>query len=78
MVLMRIQLDPAEANVADLADRFHISRDDLDTGYGVVPVNRSAHIYAIKVSEPAAAVIESTDRTAERHSDPLIVPLGRR
>jgi hypothetical protein len=76
MVLIKIHLASSAATVAGVIQHFHIHTEDLDTSFGVVPVDRAKDTYAVRVSEPAAKIIEACDDTAQRQSDPRIAPMG--
>lgn len=80
-VLVTVTL-PSGSTLADARRRLGLADDEVDTAYGLVPVDPAHGTYALLVTEAAGARIQGTARTegpgsyGGPYANPKIEPFG--
>ncbi|TQM75723.1 hypothetical protein FHX40_2441 [Thermopolyspora flexuosa] len=70
---------PRDATLAAAARKLGLSEDDVDAGYGLVPLDPATGLYGVRVSDEAARRVRPEALTEEGegvHADPRIEPFG--
>ncbi|MEO3807632.1 hypothetical protein ABGB17_01370 [Sphaerisporangium sp. B11E5] len=73
MVLITVHLPPG-ATLADARHELGLAEDEVDTAYGLVPLDPDQGLYALRVTEPAAG--RAAPPAGGPYSDPPIEPYG--
>ncbi|GII85020.1 hypothetical protein Ssi03_30100 [Sphaerisporangium siamense] len=73
MVLITVRLPP-EATLEQAVHRLGLSEDEVDTGYGLVPLDPDQGLYALRVTESAGHRVAPD--AGGPFSDPPIEPFG--
>ncbi|GII63899.1 hypothetical protein Skr01_39840 [Sphaerisporangium krabiense] len=73
MVLITVRL-PQEATLEQAVRRLGLSEDEVDTGYGLVPLDPDEGLYALRVTEAAGHRVAPDG--GGPFSDPPIEPFG--
>ncbi|MEW9529324.1 hypothetical protein [Microbispora sp. NPDC049125] len=73
-VLITVRLSP-EADLHSAMRELGLEEDEVDTGYGLVPIDPQQGLYAMRVTE-SAGMRMSGSPAADAHSDPPIEPFG--
>ncbi|MDH2429516.1 hypothetical protein [Sphaerisporangium sp. TRM90804] len=73
MVLITVRL-PVEATMQDALRTLGLHEDDVDTAYGLVPLDPGQGLYALRVTETAAGRLPP--EADGPFSDPPIEPYG--
>ncbi|ETK37407.1 hypothetical protein GCM10009530_64870 [Microbispora corallina] len=73
-VLITVRL-PEGASLESAMSALGLEEDEVDTGYGLVPVDPGGGLYALRVSESAGRRVGG-DGAAGPHADPPIEPFG--
>ncbi|MEV7969323.1 hypothetical protein AB0O34_25545 [Sphaerisporangium sp. NPDC088356] len=73
MVLVTVQLPP-EATLAQAMRQLGLNEDEVDTAYGLVPLDPAQGLYALRVTEDAGDRV--TPAAGGPFSDPPIEPYG--
>ena len=74
--MVAVRLDPSEATLPRVRDRFYLTKDDISENFGIVSLDPAAHLYAILVEEEAAARLEGREAVAGVYANPKIEPFG--
>ncbi|MFI9803596.1 hypothetical protein ACIHEJ_04345 [Streptomyces sp. NPDC052301] len=74
-VLVTVTL-PAGATLTDALRRYGLTSDEVDEAYGLVPVDPAQGLYALLVSEEAAARITGGPGVSGPYANPPIEPYG--
>jgi hypothetical protein len=74
-VLITVTLPP-RATLQDARRRLGLSADEIDTGYGLVPVDPDHGTYVLLVTDAAAARIKGLPGTSGPYENPVIEPFG--
>ena len=53
-VMMTVKLDAARASIAEAAKQLGLPVTTVDPGFGLVPIDRDAGLYAVKIARSAA------------------------
>lgn len=78
MLLITVRL-PRGATLATATRRLGLSNDDVDTGFGLVPIDPAKGLYGLRVTDEAARRIDpSAVSEADEgvYADPHIEPYG--
>lgn len=78
-VLLTVRL-PHGADLESAMRHLDLAEDEVDAGYGLVPVDPAKDLYALRVTEEAGRRITgggSTPEVSGPYSDPPIEPYGR-
>ncbi|GAA5049684.1 hypothetical protein HNP84_004225 [Thermocatellispora tengchongensis] len=73
MVLLTVRLPPG-ATLADALARLELAEEDVDTAFGLVPIDPGTGLYAVRVAEEASHRAANT--AGGPFSDPPIAPHG--
>jgi hypothetical protein len=73
MVLVTVQLPP-EATLQEAMQQLGLTEDEVDTAYGLVPLDPEQGLYALRVTEDAGHRV--TPAAGGPFSDPPIEPYG--
>jgi hypothetical protein len=73
MMLVTVRL-PRDATMDQAVERLGLSPEDVDAGYGLVPIDPGQGLYALRVTEEAAGRIDPA--AGSPHADPRIEPYG--
>ncbi|MCM6775876.1 hypothetical protein NDR87_17455 [Nocardia sp. CDC159] len=76
MALLTVQL-PQGATMSDALRELHLTENDVDTGYGLIPVDPATGLFALRVTDSAAARLTTNGTGATVFADPRIEPVGR-
>ncbi|MEV5743233.1 hypothetical protein AB0L30_24520 [Microbispora rosea] len=77
-VLVTVRLT-APATLEGAMRRLGLTEDEVDTGYGLVPVDPGRNLYVLRVTEEAGRRVGDSDAGAADggpYSDPPIEPYG--
>ncbi|MGW4642504.1 hypothetical protein ACWEN6_28580 [Sphaerisporangium sp. NPDC004334] len=74
MVLVTVELPPAEATLEGAMRRLGLSEEEVDTAYGLVPLDPGQGLYAVRVTEQAGHRV--TPPGEGPFADPPIEPYG--
>ncbi|WP_432862416.1 hypothetical protein [Microbispora rosea] len=77
-VLVTVRL-AAPATLEGAMRRLGLTEDEVDTGYGLVPVDPGRNLYVMRVTEEAGRRVGDSDADAADggpYSDPPIEPYG--
>ncbi|WP_203983998.1 hypothetical protein [Sphaerisporangium rufum] len=72
MVLVTVELPPG-ATLEQAAHALGLAEDEVDTGYGLVPLDPARGLYALRVTEEAGRRVPPA---AGPYADPTIEPYG--
>jgi hypothetical protein len=75
-VMLTLQLDPADANVAAVSRKLNLSPDAIDSEFGVVNISPKDNLYTILVDEAVGARLKATEGVSGPYSNPRIEPFG--
>jgi len=75
-VMVTLKLDPEHASVADVRRLLDLGEGEIDTGFGVVNISPSEHLYTILVDEATAARVQDADQVEGVYGNPRIEPFG--
>lgn len=78
MLMITVRL-PGGATLADATRKLGLSEDDVDTGYGLVPIDPARGLYGLRVTDEAARKVgpAATGEADEGvRADPPIEPYG--
>jgi hypothetical protein len=59
-------------SVSAMKERFALTDDDIDTGFGIVEVDPDAHLYTALVESNAASRVSGSAPDTKTHSNPTI------
>jgi hypothetical protein len=74
--MVTVKLEPSEATLTKVAEKLHVSTDDLDPSFGVVELDREKKLYTVLVDERIATEVESAEGVVGIYSNPPIEPFG--
>ncbi len=75
--LIKLQLNPAEANLATVSRKLNIGENEIDRDYGVVHLNPpDGNLYAIRVDEAVGMKLQGRKGVKGLYSDPKIEGYG--
>ena len=74
--MVTLHLKPSGTDIASVRAKYSLGAYDLDASFGVVCVSPEQQLYAILVSEEAAARIEHSQGVGGVFSNPKIEPFG--
>ena len=60
-MMLTVELESADATLADVKERFGLSDEDIDDSFGVVSIDPAASLYAILVNESVAEKVASSE-----------------
>jgi hypothetical protein len=69
-VLVTVELPDGENDVGGVCKRFHLRRREVDTDFGVVRVDGTRPVYAVRLDERAASRLTSRDDVHGPFADP--------
>jgi hypothetical protein len=75
MVLITVRL-PGGATLDAAMKKLGLSEQDVDSGYGLVPIDPDHGLYGLRVTEEAARRAGGDEDAAGPFSDPRIEPFG--
>jgi hypothetical protein len=75
-VMLTVKLDAAEATVEGARTKLGLKPDELDLGFGVVPIDPDHDLYAVLVEDTAAERADPAGLAGGPYSNPKIEPLG--
>ncbi|MBF6327332.1 hypothetical protein [Nocardia transvalensis] len=73
MPMLTVQLPPGSA-LTDALRVLQLAKEDVDTAFGLVAVDPDAGLYAIRVTDDAAARLTTSGNGATIFADPRIEP----
>jgi hypothetical protein len=74
--MVTLRLDPAEANLAAVSRKLHLSNDEIDPHFGVVCISPGENLYTILVEESASKKLQGNEEMKGPYSNPKIEPFG--
>ena len=75
-MMVTLRLDPAQATLPEVLGLLGLGQDEVDPGFGVVPIDPAERLYTILVDEAAAARIADTPPVEGVFGNPRIEELG--
>jgi hypothetical protein len=75
MLLVTVRLPPG-ATLAQAMDHLGLVEEEVDTGYGLVPIDPAQGLYVLRATEAAARRIDPAAESGGPYSDPPIEPYG--
>jgi hypothetical protein len=75
-VMLTVQLAPDQATPEDARSKLGLGDDDLDVGFGVVPIDPDRDLYAVLVEDHVAARASSDGLAGGPFANPKIEPFG--
>ncbi len=76
-MMLTVELEPADATLAEVKQRFGLSDEDIDNSFGVVSIDPAARLYAILVNESVADKVASSEPAVSGpFSNPKIEAFG--
>jgi hypothetical protein len=74
--MVTLQLDPSQATVQCVQQKYGLAADAIDPAFGVVELDTARHLYAILVEEQVAARLEGSESVIGSYSNPKIETFG--
>lgn len=77
-LLMTIQSPGGAPSLEELKARYGLAEHEIDSTFGVVPIDPADHLYSISVEDTAAAKIQPDKnwKVSGPYSNPIIQPFG--
>jgi hypothetical protein len=75
-VMVTLRLDPAQATLPEVLRLLGLASDEVDPGFGVVPIDPAEHLYTILVDEAAAARVADAPQVEGVFGNPRIEGFG--
>jgi hypothetical protein len=75
-VMVTLRLDPAQATPPAVRELLGLTPEELDPGFGVVPIDPAGRRYTILVDDAAAARIADAPEVEGVFANPRIEPFG--
>jgi len=75
-MMVTLRLDPAQATLPEVLGLLGLGQDEVDPGFGVVPIDPAERLYTILVDEAAAARIADAPQVEGVFGNPRIEPFG--
>ena len=75
-VMVTLRLDPAQATLPQVRRLLGLAPDEVDPGFGVVPIDPAEHLYTILVDEAAAARVADAPQVEGVFGNPRIEGFG--
>jgi hypothetical protein len=75
-VMVTLRLDPAQAALPEVLGVLGLAPEEVDPGFGVVPINPAEHLYTILVDEAAAARVADAPQVEGVFGNPRVEPFG--
>jgi hypothetical protein len=75
-MMVTLRLDPGMATLPEVLGLLSLAPDEVDPGFGVVPINPAERLYTILVDEAAAARIADAPQVEGVFGNPRIEQLG--
>jgi hypothetical protein len=75
-VMVTLRLDPARATLPKVLGLLGLAPEEVDPGFGVVPIDPAEHLYTILVDQAAAARVAGAPQVEGVFGNPRIEPLG--
>lgn len=76
VVLLTVRL-PHGADLKSAMRHLELTEDEVDAGYGLVPIDPARNLYALRVTEEAGRRVTGGGSAEGPYSDPPIEPYGR-
>jgi hypothetical protein len=75
--LMKLRLNPAEANLAAVSHKLNLSENEIDQDFGIVHLDPpNGNLYAIRVDEAVGMRLQGRKGVDSLSSDPKIEDYG--
>jgi hypothetical protein len=75
-MMVTLRLDPAQATLPAVMGVLGLAPDEVDPGFGVVPIDPAEHLYTILVDEAAAARVADAPQVEGVFGNPRVEPFG--
>lgn len=75
-VMVTLRLDPSQATLPEVSGLLGLQPEEVDRGFGVVPINPAERLYTILVDEAAAARIADAPQVEGVFGNPRIEGFG--
>jgi len=75
-MMLTLRLDPAQVTLPEVLGLLGLAPDEVDPGFGVVPIDPAEHLYTILVDEAAAARIADAPQVQGVFGNPRIEGFG--
>jgi hypothetical protein len=75
-VMVALRLDPSQATLPEVVGLLGLEPDEVDPGFGVVPISPAEHRYTILVDEAAATRIADAPQVEGVFGNPRIEGFG--
>jgi hypothetical protein len=75
-MMVTLRLDPAQATLPAVMGILGLAPDEVDPGFGVVPIDPAEHLYTILVDEAAAARVADAPQVEGVFGNPRVEPFG--
>jgi hypothetical protein len=75
-MMVTLRLDPAQATLPEVLGLLGLAPDEVDPGFGVVPIDPAERLYTILVDEAAAARIADAPQVQGVFGNPRIEGFG--
>jgi hypothetical protein len=75
-MMVTLRLDPAQATLPAVMGALGLAPDEVDPGFGVVPIDPAEHLYTILVDEAAAARVADAPQVEGVFGNPRVEPFG--
>jgi hypothetical protein len=74
--MVTLRLDPSQASVPEVLGLLGLAPEEVDPGFGVVPISPAERLYTILVDEAAAARIADAPQVQGVFGNPRIEGFG--
>jgi hypothetical protein len=75
-VMVTLRLDPSQASVPEVLGLLGLAPEEVDPGFGVVPISPAERLYTILVDETAATRIADAPQVQGVFGNPRIEGFG--
>ena len=75
-VMVTLRLDPAQATLPEVLRLLGLAPEEVDPGFGVVPVDPAGHLYTILADQAAAARVADAPEVEGVFGNPRIEGFG--
>ena len=74
--MLTLKLDPREASVEKVRRKLHLKKEEIDSDYGVVPINPKENLFVVLVEPETAARVSNEEWVQGPFANPKIEAFG--